>query len=62
MSFLMEITNGADRLEMQLSSWMMLLFGVVVLLGWLIVCIRIAVRVGREKEKEGGTAGVGGDA
>lgn len=38
---------------MGLSAWLMLAFAIVVLLGGLLVCIRIAVVVGRRKREAG---------
>ena len=45
--------EAADRLTMQFSSWLMLLFAIVVLGGGLVLCIRRAIVVDREKRAAG---------
>ena len=39
--------------EMTLAAWLMLVVAVMLLLGGLMVCIRIAVKVDRRKAEEG---------
>jgi len=51
------VENAADvpvPTGMELSSWLLLFFAIVVLLGGLIVCIRIAILADRRKGQAAG--------
>jgi len=62
MSFLSSMEVAVARTEMQLSSWLMLAFSILILLGGLILCIRIAISVDRKKREAGKKIDDEGDA
>lgn len=64
MSLLLEIDKAVEaavRPEMKLSSWLMLIFAILVLVGGLVICIRRAISVNRRKREEGVTVTGEGD-